>query len=58
MNSLYVEGFDDPSIITEMINMLCKSNDQCCLFDLFFFCKTIYSKYLNIFKLHHLYMNV
>ena len=57
MNSLYVEGFDD-YVITEMINMLCKSNDQCCLLDLFFFCKTIYSKYLNIFKRHHLYMNV
>ena len=56
MNSLYVKGFDD-HVITEMINMLCKCNDQGCLFDLFFFCKTIHSKYLNIFKLHNLYMN-
>ena len=29
MNNLYVEGFDDYNVITEMINMLC--NDQCCL---------------------------
>ena len=49
MNNSYVEGFDDYEI-TEMINMLC--NDQCRLFVhnfayFFFFCKTIYLKYLN-----------
>ena len=60
MENLDVEGFDDNVTITEMINMLCYNPCRLFLhkFSYFFFCKTIYSKYLNNFKLHHLYMGV
>ena len=62
MNNFYVEGLI-ANVITEMINMLynelrSESLFFCVILPILFFFQTIYSKYVNTFLLHQLYIYV